>query len=113
MGIVLILSNRCSKENDKGSGEAPVLTTVSVNYAVSDSRSISPEGWHVPSETELATLIGYLGSGSAGAKIRETGTSHWSSPNSGATNETKKAHESLQTQPFSSAEVVSMIFIRI
>jgi uncharacterized protein (TIGR02145 family) len=57
-------------------------------YAVSDSRSISPVGWHVPSDVELATLISYLGSGSAGAKIRETGTSHWSGPNSGATNET-------------------------
>jgi uncharacterized protein (TIGR02145 family) len=57
-------------------------------YTVSDSRSISPVGWHVPTDIELATLINYLGTESAGAKIRETGTGHWESPNTGATNET-------------------------
>jgi hypothetical protein len=31
MGILLMLSNNCSKEKNQGPGEAPVLTTVSVN----------------------------------------------------------------------------------
>jgi uncharacterized protein (TIGR02145 family) len=57
-------------------------------YAVDDSSNIAPEGWHVPSDSEWQTLIDYLGGGPfAGAKMKETGTSHWHDPNSGATNE--------------------------
>ena len=57
-------------------------------YAVSDSRSIAPAGWHVPTDAEWQTLVDYLGGSTlAGGKIKEAGTSHWSSPNTGATNE--------------------------
>ncbi len=56
--------------------------------AVTDSRQIAPEGWHMPSDEEWQTLVDYLGGSSiAGGKMKETGTSHWISPNSGATNE--------------------------
>jgi len=55
-------------------------------YAVSDSRNICPVGWHVPNDTEWNTLITYLGSNSGG-KMKETGITHWSAPNTGATNE--------------------------
>ena len=55
-------------------------------YAVNDSRNIAPTGWHVPSETDWTTLTTYLGGESvAGGKIKETGTAHWYSPNTGAT----------------------------
>jgi uncharacterized protein (TIGR02145 family) len=58
-------------------------------YAVMDSRNIAPPGWHVPSDYEWMTLINNSGGlGSAGAKLKEAGTSHWGSPNTGATNET-------------------------
>jgi uncharacterized protein (TIGR02145 family) len=58
-------------------------------YAVDDSRNIAPMGWHIPSEGEWAKLEGYLGSNDiAGGKLKETGTTHWSDPNIGATNET-------------------------
>lgn len=58
-------------------------------YAVNDSRGLAPEGWHVPSDAEWTTLTTFLGGTSvAGGKLKETGTTHWNSPNTGATNET-------------------------
>jgi uncharacterized protein (TIGR02145 family) len=43
----------------------------------------------VPSDTEWTTLTTYLGGESiAGGKLKEAGTTHWASPNTGATNET-------------------------
>jgi uncharacterized protein (TIGR02145 family) len=48
----------------------------------------SIEGWHLPSDAEWTTLTTYLGGTSvAGGKLKETGTTHWRSPNTGATNE--------------------------
>ncbi len=48
-------------------------------------KGVCPSGWHMPSEAEWAQLTGYLGS-EAGGKLKETGTTHWSSPNAGANN---------------------------
>jgi uncharacterized protein (TIGR02145 family) len=57
-------------------------------YAATDSRNIAPAGWHVPTDAEWETLIYYLGGFRvAGGKMKETGTTHWISPNTGATNE--------------------------
>ncbi|HOG37272.1 MAG TPA: FISUMP domain-containing protein, partial [Paludibacteraceae bacterium] len=57
-------------------------------YAVNTGK-LAPTGWHVPTDAEWATLTTYLGGGSvAGGKLKETGTTHWASPNTGATNET-------------------------
>ena len=55
-------------------------------YAVNTGK-LCPAGWHVPTDAEWATLITYLGdSTSAGGKLKEAGTAHWFSPNTGATN---------------------------
>ncbi len=57
-------------------------------HAVSDSRGLAPAGWHVASEAEWQTLIDYLGGAAvAGGRVKEIGTTHWSAPNLGATNE--------------------------
>jgi uncharacterized protein (TIGR02145 family) len=56
-------------------------------YAISDPRGIAPAGYHIPTYDEFVTLINYLGGGTvAGGKLKETGTTHWASPNTNATN---------------------------
>lgn len=48
---------------------------------------ICPTGWHLPTDAEWTTLTDFLGGeGMAGGKMKEAGTAHWSSPNTGATN---------------------------
>ena len=48
-----------------------------------------PTGWHLPGDAEWTELTNSLGGGSvAGDKLKESGTTHWTSPNAGATNET-------------------------
>jgi uncharacterized protein (TIGR02145 family) len=55
---------------------------------VADSRNIAPTGWHVPAHDEWITLTTtLLGELEAGGKMKETGTIHWRSPNTSATNE--------------------------
>jgi uncharacterized protein (TIGR02145 family) len=56
-------------------------------YAVNDPRGLAPVGWHVPGDEEWTKLRMQLGL-NAGGKMKETGTMHWASPNSGATNST-------------------------
>ncbi len=56
---------------------------------MNDPRGLAPEGWHVPTDFELRTLIECLGGLSvAGGPMKETGTTHWLSrpPNADATN---------------------------
>jgi uncharacterized protein (TIGR02145 family) len=68
-------------------------------YAITDKRNICPKGWHIPTDEEWHTLVLFLDSAAkidnsiieskkAGGKLKENGTSHWSAPNTGATNET-------------------------
>lgn len=57
-------------------------------FAVSDSRNLCPVNWHVPTDAEWTALSDYLGgTGFAGGKMKEAGTSHWLEPNIEATNE--------------------------
>jgi uncharacterized protein (TIGR02145 family) len=58
------------------------------NWYTVNTGKLCPTGWHVPADAEWTTLIDYLGGASVAAnKLRETGTAHWLSPNTGATNE--------------------------
>jgi len=53
-----------------------------------DERGIAPTGWHIPTDDDREILTDYLGGvGVAGGKLKEAGTEHWNSPNTGATNE--------------------------
>ena len=57
-------------------------------YAVNADK-LCPNGWHVPSSDEWTTLTTSLGGDSiAAGKLKETGTTHWATPNTGATNST-------------------------
>ena len=58
------------------------------NWFAVNQVSICPTGWSVPTDAQLTTLTTtYLGGESvAGGKMKETGTSHWDSPNTGADN---------------------------
>lgn len=65
---------------------------------VMDSRNVCPEGWHVPTKAEWSQLAEYLGGefvdeymgfgywSTVGGKLKEAGTTHWESPNTGAKN---------------------------
>jgi len=56
-------------------------------YAVLDPRGLAPKGFHIPSDKDWTTLTDYLGGkGEAGVKMKESGTTHWPRPNTGATN---------------------------
>ena len=59
-----------------------------MNYTTQEgNQGICPLGWHIPSDNDWNILIGYLGEVSvAGGKLKEAGTLHWNSPNTGATN---------------------------
>jgi len=68
-------------------------------YAINDIRNIAPVGWHVPTDEEFTRLYIILGISKIeadsinlygekiGGKLKESGTSHWESPNTGSTNE--------------------------
>ena len=56
-------------------------------FAMNDVRGIAPVGWHVPSFSEWNTLFLYLGGWNiAGGRMKETGLTHWLTPNTGADN---------------------------
>jgi uncharacterized protein (TIGR02145 family) len=59
------------------------------NWFAVNTGKLCPTGWHVPTDDEWTTLITYLGGeNAAGGKLKETGTTHWQSHNTGATKET-------------------------
>lgn len=54
----------------------------------SHEQGICPNGWHLPTDPEWTVLTDYLGGSIvAGGKMKESGTLHWNSPNTGTTNE--------------------------
>ncbi len=85
---------RCYYNNDS-SANAPVYGALYNWYAIADSRKLCPIGWHVPSNGEWNILekyldntvdtnvMGWVGT-NIGGKLKET--THWTSPNTGATN---------------------------
>ena len=61
--------------------------TYGVIYNWRASLTACPPGWHLPADAEWTVLTNYLGGNSvAGGKMKEVGTVHWNSPNTGATN---------------------------
>ncbi|MCD4682135.1 MAG: hypothetical protein K8R86_02525, partial [Bacteroidales bacterium] len=69
-----------------------------MQYTSWPRNGICPTGWHIPSDAEWCTLENYVDAGTvlcsatgwrgtdAGGNLKETGTTHWATPNTGATN---------------------------
>jgi len=58
------------------------------NWYTVNTGKLCPLNWHVPSDAEWTILTTFLGGiNASGGKLKETGTSHWISPNIGATDE--------------------------
>lgn len=59
------------------------------NWHSVNTGKLAPVGWHVATKDDWDQLFDYLGGSTvAGAKLKEVGISHWTSPNDDATNET-------------------------
>ncbi|HRZ41538.1 MAG TPA: FISUMP domain-containing protein [Bacteroidales bacterium] len=86
--VALSTGARCWYNNDS----AIYAATYGALYnwpAVDDTNGLCPTGWHVPTDAEWTILTDFLGGLSvAGGPLKETGTIHWISPNTGATNST-------------------------
>jgi uncharacterized protein (TIGR02145 family) len=82
----------CWFNNDAASYQATygaLYNWYAINPASNGGKNICPTGWHAPTDPEWTNLTTFLGGLSvAGGKLKETGTTHWQSPNTGATNET-------------------------
>jgi len=64
----------------------PIYGAIYSCYIAQDARGVCPTGYHVPSNGDWNALLSFVG-GNTGA-LKEIGTTHWSSPNIGATNST-------------------------
>jgi uncharacterized protein (TIGR02145 family) len=63
------------------------LETYGFLYTWEAALMVCPEGWHLPSDAEFEKLSNFLGGpDAAGGKLKETGSAHWESPNTNATN---------------------------
>ena len=57
------------------------------NWYAANTANFATSGWHLPTETEYITLKTFLGGDNvAGGKMKDSGYTHWNSPNTGATN---------------------------
>lgn len=57
------------------------------NSKTNGGKNVCPTGWHIPNDNEWNTLNTFLGGSQvSGSKLKETGTSSWSTPNTDATN---------------------------
>jgi uncharacterized protein (TIGR02145 family) len=76
----------CYYDNDRSLFE-PTYGALYNWQVITNIWSIAPAGWHVPTYAEWTTLIDFLGGTDvAGGKMKEAGTVHWGSPNTGADN---------------------------
>jgi len=82
----LVTSGYCWYDNAEASYKATYGALYN-GYAVNTGK-LCPTGWHVPTRSEWSILVTYLGGflSDAGGKLKEAGTTHWLSPNTGATN---------------------------
>ena len=69
------------------SWDAAMHGAAASNSIPSGVQGVCPEGWHLPSSAEWGILIDFYGGEmEAGAMLKESDTTHWTPPNTGATN---------------------------
>jgi len=56
-------------------------------YTWAEAKLIDFPGWHLPTQVELDALQTYL-TATGGGHLKEVGTTHWTTPNTGADNTT-------------------------
>jgi uncharacterized protein (TIGR02145 family) len=56
------------------------------NWYTVNTGKLCPVGWHVQTNEEWDLLTTFLGGNNISGKLKEAGTVHWASPNTGATN---------------------------
>jgi uncharacterized protein (TIGR02145 family) len=84
---VLNAPGYCWYNNDEATNKN--LYGALYHWLTGNTGKLCPTGWHLPSDAEWTILTDYLGGEDlAGEKLKESGTTHWASPNTGATNET-------------------------
>jgi uncharacterized protein (TIGR02145 family) len=87
--VNLTTGARCYYNNDSVAHDS-VYGSLYNGYAVNDTSGICPEGWHVSTNAEWQTAEAHLGGVDiAGGKMKEAGTVHWVSPNTGASNSSR------------------------
>ncbi len=87
----LITGAYCTYNNTSDLDSIATFGLLYNGYAVTDSRNIAPEGWHVPTDAEWNTLETFvaagdaitddLGNGVAGGRLKEVGILHFGSNN--------------------------------
>ena len=81
----LTVAGYCWYDNDPSKGN---IYGALYNYIAVASGKLCPTGWHVPSKAEWETLRDNAGGEAiAGGNLKEKGTVHWNSPNTGATDQ--------------------------
>ena len=76
----------CYYDNDSANGA--IYGKLYNWYAVNDPRGLAPTGWHVATDAEWTILTDKLGGPTvAGGKMKSVGTTRWTTPNTGANNE--------------------------
>jgi len=81
----LTVAGYCYYDNNQSIGN---IYGALYNYIAVASGKLCPTGWHVPTKAEWETLRDNTGGeNSAGGNLKEKGTVHWNSPNTGATDQ--------------------------
>jgi len=76
----------CWYKNDE-EGFKPTYGALYNWYSINTGK-LCPQGWHIPDDPEWSELTIFLGGESiAGGKLKESGSTYWVEPNTGATNE--------------------------